>query len=130
MLEVKFTMISEKLKPTAVLPFGLSGNLVSGGLNLKCFCETEPGHLTFKLSPEEFFLKLFPSFKNPCICYKAWTVWGTDFNYFHSESVILQAARLAIQNYNCCTKSIDSLLLLSTTLAFPHNFIAGKLFSE
>lgn len=34
MLEVKFTTISEKLKHTGVLPFGLSGNLVSGGLNL------------------------------------------------------------------------------------------------
>lgn len=101
MLEVKFTMISEKLKPTGVIPFGLSGNLVSGGLNLKHLCETEPGHLTFKLSPEEFFLKLFQSFKNPYICYKAQTVWGTDFNYFHSESVILQAARLAVQKHTC-----------------------------
>lgn len=68
MLEVKFTMISENLKLTGVLPSGLSGNLVSGGLNLKHLCETEPGHLTFKLSPEEFLLKLFPSFKNPYIC--------------------------------------------------------------
>lgn len=112
-------MTSEKLKPTGVLPFGLSVNLVSGGLNLKYLCETESGHLTFKLCPEEFFLKLFPSFMSLYICYKAQTVWGTDFNYFHSESVILQAARLPVQKYTCCTKSIGSLILLSVALAFP-----------
>lgn len=119
MLEVKFTMISEKVKPTGVLPFGLSGNLVSRGLNLKHLCETEPGHLTFKPSPEEFFLKLFPNFKNLYIYYKAWTVWGTDYNYFHSEPVILQATKHNVQKDTCCTKSIDRLILLSVTLAFP-----------
>lgn len=119
MLEVKFTVISEKVKPTGVLPFGLSGNLVFRGLNLKHLCEIEPGHLTFKPSPEEFFLKLFPNFKNPYNYYKAWTVWASDYNYFHSESVILQAAKLDVQKYTCCTKIIDSLILLSITSAFP-----------